>query len=314
MSRNTICFNAGVRRAVFERRGTILRIFAVAVALQLLLLPLLILFDVKLFSSASALPAIGLFPIAQVLGGLLFGAGMALAGGCITGVLWKSGAGSLATAIAIAGFAIGELLVRGGPLDALPPDLDNAIDQPAEQTLYGLVGLDYVPLALVAGAVGLLLLWRGARSLPAAGLLLGALGAITWVVAGWADYSYGLGFVGAAESVKVGAETADAGALGFQVFLAIGVIAGATAAARGPLRFPDRARAIRAGGGGIAMGIGATLAHGCNIGNGLTGVPLLSLGSILATSAMAAGALITWKLVLAPSPRLRGNERPEPNW
>lgn len=62
------------------------------------------------------------------------------------------------------------------------------------------------------------------------------------------------------------------------------------------------------------MGVGATLAHGCNIGNGLTGIPLLSLGSILALAAMAAGAVVTWRLLLASSPRLRGNERPEPSW
>jgi hypothetical protein len=37
---------------------------------------------------------------------------MALAGGCIAGILWKTGAGSIATAGAIAGFAAGELLVR----------------------------------------------------------------------------------------------------------------------------------------------------------------------------------------------------------
>lgn len=314
MSRNTICFNAGLRRAVFERRGSILRIFAVAVALQLLLLPLLILFNADLFSTVATLPAIGLFPLAQVLGGLLFGAGMALAGGCITGVLWKSGAGSAATAIAIAGFAVGELLVRRGPFDSVPSDLDAAIDPPAEQTLYGVAGLDYAPLALAAGAVGLFLLWRRSRSLPAAGLILGALGAITWVVAGWVDYGYGLGFVGAAESVRSAAETGDAGALDFQVFLAVGVVAGAAVAVRGPLRLPDLARGLRAGGGGIAMGIGATLAHGCNIGNGLTGIPLLSLGSILATSAMAVGAILTWRLVLAPSPRLRGSERPEADW
>lgn len=314
MSRNTICFNAGLRRAVFDRRGSILRIFAVAVAVQLLLLPLLVVFDAKLFGSASALPAIGLFPVAQILGGLLFGIGMALAGGCITGILWKSGAGSLATAIAIVGFVVGELLVRGGPLDGLPGDLDRAIEPPAEQTLYGLAGVDYVPLALILGAAALLLLWRRAGGVPTSGVALGVLGAITWIVAGWADYSYGLGFVGAAEGARLAIETADAGAVGFQLFLAVGVVGGAALAVRGPLRFPDRARALRAGGGGIAMGIGATFAHGCNIGNGLTGIPLLSLGSILATAAMATGALITWKLLLAPSARVRGRELPEPSW
>jgi len=57
------------------------------------------------------------------------------------------------------------------------------------------------------------------------------------------------------------------------------------------------------------MGVGGSIAHGCNIGHGLTGLPLLSLGSLLATVAMAGGALLTWRLVLEPSPRLRGAER-----
>jgi hypothetical protein len=38
-------------------------------------------------------------------------------------------------------------------------------------------------------------------------------------------------------------------------------------------------------------------------------VPLLSLGSLLATACMAAGALLTWRLVLAPAPAFRGTER-----
>ena len=314
MSRETICFNAGVRRAVFENRPRIIRIFAVAVAVQLLLLPMLVALNVDLFSSADDLPAIGLFPVAQVVGGLLFGVGMALAGGCITGILWKTGAGSIATAIAIAGFVVGELLVRGGPLEGLATSLDDAVAQPSQQTLYDLLDVSYVPLALLLGSIGLLLLGRGSRDGLRAGALLGLLGAVTWVVAGWADYTYGLGFVGAPTNIGDAVDAGDPGELGFAAFLAIGVLAGGAAAIRGPMRLPDPARSLRAGVGGVAMGIGGTLAHGCNIGNGLTGVPLLSLGSILAITMMAAGALLTWRYVLAPRPALRGSERPEPSW
>ena len=71
---------------------------------------------------------------------------------------------------------------------------------------------------------------------------------------------------------------------------------------------PDAARSARAAAGGLLMGAGGSLAHGCNIGHGLTGLPLLSLGSLLATASMAAGALLTWRLLLAPRPRLRGRE------
>ncbi len=313
MSRHTVCFNAGLRRGVFDRDSTILRIFAVAVAAQLLLIPVLIAFDVKLFSSPSALPAIGLFPLAQVIGGLLFGAGMAVAGGCITGILWKTGAGSIATAIAIGGFVVGELLIRG-PLESVAVDLDDAVAKPADDTLYGLLGIGYVPIAIALGLLGLYLLRRSSSTALRAGLILGLLGAIAWVVAGWADYSYGLGFVGVPSNIRDSVEAGDLGSLSFAAFLAVGVIAGAAVAIRGPLRFPDPSRSIRAAAGGVAMGVGGTLAHGCNIGNGLTGVPLLSLGSMLAITMMAAGALITWRLLLAPHPRLRGIERPAPNW
>ena len=313
MSSQTVCMNAGFRRAVFERRPEILRIFAVAIAAQLLLIPVLIALDVELFSSSTALPAIGLFPVAQVVGGLLFGAGMALAGGCITGILWKSGAGSIATAIAIGGFIVGELLIRG-PFERLAVDLDDASSGADEQTLYDLLGVDYVPLALALGALMLLLLRRSSQTVVRTGLLLGALGTIAWVVAGWADYTYGLGFVGVPSNIGDSLDAGDAGLLGFATFLAAGVIAGAAATVRGPIRLPDASRSLRAAGGGLAMGIGGTLAHGCNIGNGLTGIPLLSLGSLLAITMMAVGALLTWKFVLAPRPRLRGTERPEPDW
>jgi hypothetical protein len=57
------------------------------------------------------------------------------------------------------------------------------------------------------------------------------------------------------------------------------------------------------------MGVGGSIAHGCNIGHGLTGVPLLSLGSVLAVAGMVAGALATWRLLLASRSGLRGVDR-----
>jgi hypothetical protein len=54
------------------------------------------------------------------------------------------------------------------------------------------------------------------------------------------------------------------------------------------------------------------VAHGCNIGLGLAGVPTLSLGSLLAVACMAAAALAVRGFALERFPRLRGVERPEP--
>jgi uncharacterized membrane protein YedE/YeeE len=305
MARGGLCFNRAVRRAAFEHRPALLRAFAIAVAAQLVLLPALVLLDVSPLVREAEAGGPALLPVAQVVGGLTFGAGMALAGGCVTGMMWKAGAGSLALAVAIAGFAAGELLVRG-PGSELIETLDDA-SRPGERALTGLLDVDYEWLAVALGAISLALL----RARPSRGTLwgfaLGAVAAATWIAADLAGYGYGLGFVGAAEGTRAAIE--DGGSLPFQLYLALGVIGGAALAVRRRLRFPDAARAGRALAGGLLMGVGGNLAHGCNIGHGLTGVPLLSFGSMLATACMAAGAVLTWRLVLAPSPRWRGKER-----
>lgn len=313
MARDKVCFNAAVHKGVFDGEWKIMRIFAVAVAVQLLLLPVLVLANVELFSDTDALPAIGLFPLAQLIGGLIFGIGMALAGGCITGILWKSGAGSIATAIAVVGFVVGELLIRGGPIDGLRGDLDGAVSSPDDQTLYDVVGVAFVPLALLVGVVSLVFLLRSSSLGAKAGIGLGVIGTLTWIIAGWADYGYGLGFVGSVESAKSGVGP-DSGLPNFALFLGVGVVVGGAFAFRGPLRMPDRTRSTRAAAGGLAMGIGGSLAHGCNIGNGLTGIPLLSIGSILATAMMAVGVVLTWRYAFSTHPSLKGREEPQPDW
>jgi uncharacterized membrane protein YedE/YeeE len=307
MARGRVCFNAGVRRAVVSRDSTILRVFAVAVAVQLLLLPLLLALGVDPLSANVDAGAPALFPVSQLIGGLTFGVGMALAGGCITGILWKAGAGSVATAIAIVGFVAGELVIRG-PLDSLLTGLDDA-SRPATSSVAELTGVPYPVLAIALGVLALVLLARRSRTGLVLGAGFGLIAALAWVAADVSGYGYGLGFVGAAEGTRGAIDSG--GSFPFQLFLALGVLAGGTIAVRGPLRSLDGARAGRALAGGVLMGFGGNLAHGCNIGHGVTGVPLLSLGSLLAVGAMGVGAVLTWRYLLAPLPKLRGFERPE---
>ena len=304
MTRYGLCFNRGLRRAAFEGRPRVLRAFAIAVALQLMLLPLLIALGVAPLERSAEAGGPALLPVAQLAGGLVFGAGMALAGGCVTGMLWKTGAGSAALGVAIAAFALGELLVRG-PGSGVIETLDGA-SAPSRQGLAQVIGVDYQPLAVVLGVVVLAALLARRRAGLVAGVALGAVAAAAWVAADAADYGYGLGFVGAAEGTR--AALAAGGTLPFQLWLALGVIAGGALVSAHHLRVPDAARTARAAAGGLLMGAGGSVAHGCNIGHGLTGVPLLSLGSLLATACMAAGALATWRLLLAPRAGLRGRE------
>jgi hypothetical protein len=183
--------------------------------------------------------------------------------------------------------------------------LDDA-SRPGQNALPELLDAGYEPVALVLGAAALAALLAHKRSGLVAGVALGVVAAAAWVAANAAGYGYGLGFVGAADGTRSALE--DGRALPFQLWLALGVIAGGALVGERRLRMPDLARSARAAAGGVMMGAGGSVAHGCNIGHGLTGLPLLSLGSLLATASMAAGALLTWKLVLAPRSRLRGRE------
>lgn len=99
LARGAVCFNAGLRRAVFEKKATVLRIFGLAVAVQLLALPLLAAAGVRPLTESLDTGQPALLPVAQLAGGLVFGVGMALAGGCIVGILWKTGGGSVALAM-----------------------------------------------------------------------------------------------------------------------------------------------------------------------------------------------------------------------
>jgi hypothetical protein len=304
MSRGGLCFNRALRRAVFEQRRALLRAFAVAVAVQLLLLPGLVALGVDPLVRNADAGGLPLLPVAQLVGGLVFGAGMALAGGCVTGMLWKAGSGSVALALAIVGFAAGELLIRGAGGSVIET-LDDAA-RPSERSLAAVLGVGYEPVALALGLLALAFILARGRRGAVAGLALAAVSAAAWLAADWAAHGYGLGFVGAAEETR--AALSAGGDLPFPLFLALGVVGGAALAGRRRLRVPDAARAARGLAGGALMGAGGSIAHGCNIGHGLTGLPLLSLGSAVAVAAMAVGALLTWRLVVAPSPRIRGTD------
>lgn len=78
--------------------------------LLLLIVCTMILFDAaRQFGLLPHYPFPGLAPpsLANIAGGLVFGIGMVLAGGCVVGVLYKMGSGSLLAATAVAGLIIG---------------------------------------------------------------------------------------------------------------------------------------------------------------------------------------------------------------
>lgn len=108
-----------------------------------------------------------------LVGGALFGVGMVLAGGCISGCLFKAGAGNLNSMAALAGIPLGVGMVEYGPLNSLHRAMMTHVvkaDGGGAVTLGSLTGLPYWALALAfAGTtIAWVLVRRTRRPQPAA--------------------------------------------------------------------------------------------------------------------------------------------------
>jgi hypothetical protein len=154
-----------------------------------------------------------------------------------------------------------------------------------------------VVAVMCASIFGLLLaLWRREpldRGWVPAGMMLAGLGVAAWVGGAGAGWHWGLSVTGPTRSLLAAVIAVDAGPLDWGALMVAGIPAGAWLAARtrGPVtwRTIPAPTFVRRAFGGTLMGIGGTLAAGCNIGNALTGLSVLALNSAIATGGMAAG-------------------------
>jgi uncharacterized membrane protein YedE/YeeE len=244
---------------------------------------------------------------ANIFGGLIFGIGMVVAASCITGFFYKLGHGMLGTLVGLGAWAIGDILVYRGALSSLRGKLttDPLTVDGNNATVLNLFGPPGVVLLVILGLVAIIWLWRSrepsrwSRGKLWGWLLLGvAVGLFTslaWLLAkaGGSNYPYGTSYVPTSLYLAV-FEGADLSPW-IPVAL-ISLIPGAFIAARrsGTLwvRGEHWRRYIELALGGFLMGVGAAFAGGCNLGHSLIGVPLLSIGSIITTIAMAAGVFL----------------------
>lgn len=98
-----------------------------------------------------------------LVGGVLFGTGIVLAGGCVSGCLFKSGQGNINSMAGLIGIPLGVSAVKYGPLQGFTTYLKNFIVTDAgggPVTLSSVTGLSYGVLAVIIGAVTLMAAWR----------------------------------------------------------------------------------------------------------------------------------------------------------
>lgn len=108
MHRSDFCIAGMFRDLFLFRNSPLLRSLILLITLSMLLFEIARLSGLLNYSLPSSL--YGLPDLTNLLGGIFFGVGMVLAGGCVIGTLYKLGSGSLPAACAFTGLLAGSVL------------------------------------------------------------------------------------------------------------------------------------------------------------------------------------------------------------
>ena len=246
------------------------------------------------------------------LGGVLFGIGSALAGGCITRTLVRTMEGSLYSLIVFVSFAMVAAIVQFGFLESVRLGLTRTTAM-VLNTDAGIASILSLPPWLVLAvviAVLLLVLFKSWQLSPDKNMLLvgavvGSLVVVSWYITGVLAQDEFM-------PVKPSAMTMSGPLARFGYFLLSGRLAGlsfavsfvigtavvsfllALVSRQFKITAPARGTVKMALFGGSLMGLGAIMAYGCNVGQGLSGISTLSLESLIAVTGMVGGiALVT---------------------
>ncbi|WP_121630865.1 YeeE/YedE family protein [Tropicibacter alexandrii] len=251
-------------------------------------------------------------PLASVLGGLVFGYGMALSGNCGYGALARLGGGDLRSFVIVLVMAVSTYVVLSGPLAPLRAALFEQVPVTgaAPGIAHQLGGLTGLPVNWIGMAIGALILGGSLSS----GALWAKPVQLVWAVA--VGLSVVLAWGGTAWVARTGFEalpvvshsfaaplgesvlwfmTGSARPLSFAVGSVAGVWCGAFIGSliKGHFRWEaceDPRELRRQIIGAALMGGGAVIALGCSIGQGLSAFSVLALSAPVTFAAIFAGA------------------------
>lgn len=259
----------------------------------------------------ASVPLVGL-----VIGGVVFGAGMLLAGGCPSRIMVRSAEGQGGALLTWLVFVLAIMASLEGALAPLREIATGPAMALSAKTLPALFG--GVPAwTVTAGLVALIgvFLWTAPRQsewwgwkYPLAGALVGGLVAASWYVsiAGISEFdtpaTVALAFVAPAQDLIRYLTMERLGfPLKFGSAAVLGVFLGAWVSVIVARRFqwvmPTGVQMLRNVAGGVMMAWGGILAMGCTIGQGMAGVATLSVSSFMAVASMVLGAWMAHRVL-----------------
>lgn len=308
-----------------DSRGV--RTWVLAAAVALVATQILMLLDlVDVDQSFYLVPRLGL--VGAVIGGVLFGIGMALVGTCGFGALVRLGGGSLRSLIVVIVIGLAALSAQRGALSTLRErvfeplaiDLAPAMNQSIPSLINTLTGLQLDWLTILLCLV-VPLIWvfrdsdyRRDRAAISSGSMIGLCVAFGWLATSQLGRVLfepvqieSASFVLPPGQLVQSVVFANGSAPDYGMGLVIGVVAGAALAARinDDVRWEacDDARELgRHLGGAVMMGVGGVFAAGCTIGQGISAVSLLTISAPIVLVSMALGARIGLSWLLEGSP------------
>jgi len=171
-----------------------------------------------------------------------------------------------------------------------------------------LLGVSPWVVIIVLGVAALVWLWRSPRTVesgkwswPITGVIVGALAVLGWYTSTFGDAPTGITFAINTSHIFTYPLIRYPNRVNWSMLLLIGVPVGAFVAAwrNGEFawKLPQGFTIAQLFAGGLIMGVGAILAEGCNITQGLTNSATLALGSLVAFGAMILGAWVTVRVM-----------------
>jgi uncharacterized membrane protein YedE/YeeE len=277
---------------------------------------------------ASVYRSPNLYLLSYILGGMIFGVGMTLAAGCGQRNLVRVGGGNLKSLIVLIVLGVTAYMTMRGILAIVRLEYIYAINADLtnqginNQGLFDYIGslLNLEDSSLLQKIGGFVVAFgfiayafkheefRKSFDNILAGVAIGACVVAAWYVTGYVGHDdfdpitpQGMAFIGPVGNTISYLMTYTGAQINFGIAVVFGMIFGSFiyAIISGTFRietFSNKAEMVNHLVGAVMMGFGGVLSLGCTIGQGVTGMSTLAIGSFLTLASIIFGSALTMKI------------------